>query len=568
MRLTRWRIPYLVLRGPIYQVRLPIPKRLQAKFGRREIQRSLRTRDFSVARSLALQASSRFAELCDSVMAMGEAHENDISKLIDEFFRSLLANHPIAEPVAPDVYDWDMNRQEAAAENMQADLAAMVAHRGYSEDIKREASALLATIGKTSTDLTKLEWSQLLEGVARARREYINYVLLRQRSLLDPYAPEDPLFFDQVSVNLGAQPDFSVSPAHAAYSAKQGSGGSVRDRIEQYLDSADAKPNTIAEKRGVLNWFAEFVGNDLDVRDITPDHMVEFRKIVLQLKKNVATNTPLNLARTSVKSEQVHATTAKKKFDTAKTFVRWLLSVGATQAVPGEYLQIKVPKTPKSQKRRPFTPAELNQLFSSPMYTGCKSAAKRYEPGKYVLKDDRYWMPLVLLYTGMRLAEPLQIAAEDVFVDTDFPYFDVDLAKINLKQDVSDRFVPIHPDLISFGFGDFVRERQKQAPKKRLFRGINSKGQVSNYYSKEIGRYLNRVGLTDQRLVAHSFRHGFKDALRNAAVPEGEQKFIMGHSDSQAAHNYGTGSKIDVLWGWVAKLDLGLSPSVKSCLSS
>ena len=135
-------------------------------------------------------------------------------------------------------------------------------------------------------------------------------------------------------------------------------------------------------------------------------------------------------------------------------------------------------------------------------------------------------------------------------------------------QDVSDRFVPIHPDLISFGFGDFVRERQKQAPKKRLFRGINSKGQVSNYYSKEIGRYLNRVGLTDQRLVAHSFRHGFKDALRNAAVPEGEQKFIMGHSDSQAAHNYGTGSKIDVLWGWVAKLDLGLSPSVKSCLSS
>jgi integrase len=536
-------------------------------FGRKEIQRSLHTRDPSVARCLALQAGSRFVDLCDSVVAMGEVSESDINKLIDGFFRTLVANHSVPDPVEPGAYDWDMNQQAAAAEDMQAELAAMAAHRDYSSDIKQEATNLLDAIGTAPADLTKLQWGQLLEGVARARREHLSYILFRQRSLLDPYSPEDPLFA-QSNVTPGSHPNVPVTYSPTTHSTKPGSGGSVRERIEQYLDSADAKPNTIAEKRGVLNWFAEFVGNDLDVRDITPDHMVEFRKIVIQLKKNAATDTPLNQARTSVESEQVHPTTAKKKFDTAKTFVRWLLSVGATQTVPGEYLQIKVPKTPKSQKRRPFTPAELNQLFSSPMYTGCKSVAKRYDPGRHVLKDDRYWMPLVLLYTGMRLAEPLQIAAEDVIVDTDHPYFDVDLAKIDLKQDVSDRFVPIHPDLISFGFGEFVRERQKQAPKKRLFRGITSKARVSNYYSKEIGRYLNRVGLSDSRLVAHSFRHGFKDALRNAAVPEGEQKFIMGHSDSQAAHNYGAGSKIDVLWGWVAKLDLGLSAEVKGQLAA
>jgi len=560
------RVPYLVQRGGVYQVRLPVPKVLQGVFRRREIQRSLNTRDFQMARRLALRAGSRFADLCDSVLAMSDVRDFDVSDLVDRFFQSLLAEYSPPDPVHPNLMDQDFNDQEFVAEGMQADLSAMLAERSYSDAIMRDASVLLADRGMSSEDLNKLEWGRLLEGIARARREYINYAMFRQRSLLDPYEPEDSLFAGR-SVHLGARPVPTLVSTSKPQHLQQGSGGTVRDRIEQYLSSADGKPNTIAEKRGVLNWFAEFVGDETDVRAITPDHLVEFKKIVTELKTNVATNTPLKLARTYIEAERVHPTTAKKKFDTTKTFLRWLSSVGAIHTVPGAQLQIKVPKTPKSQKRRPFTPDELDQLFSSPMYTGCKSAAKRHEPGKLILKDDYYWMPLVLLYTGMRLAEPLQIAAQDVVVDTDHPYFDIDLAKIELKQDVSDRYVPIHPDLISFGFGDFVLKRQKEAPTKRLFRGIDSKGPVGNYYSKVIGRYLNRVGLTDKRLVAHSFRHGFKDALRNAAVPEGEQHFIMGHSNREAAHNYGAGSKIDVLWGWVAKLDLGVSVDVKAHLS-
>ena len=565
--MSRRQVSYLKQRRGVYQVRLPIPKALHGVFQRKELQRTLRTRDFQTARTLALRAGSRFADLCVTVRLMSDFCELNVSELVDQFFRSLVADHPVPEPIAPGLYEWDLNQQSAWGEDRQAELAGMVGHRNFSDEIKQDGHALLAERGATKANLTNLEWGQLQEGVARARQEYIRFALFRQRTLLDPYNPEDSLFASP-DVNPGAHPIQAMALSFNTQQVKPGSGGKLRDRIEQYLESTDGKPNTIAEKRGVLNWFAEFIGNDADVRNITPDHMVEFKKIVVELKTNVATDTPLQLARTSIETRRVNPKTAKKKFDTVKTFLRWLSSVGAIHTVPGAQLQIKVPKTPKSQQRRPFQPAELDQLFSSPMYRGCKSASKRYEPGAYVIKDDYYWMPLVLLYTGMRLAEPLQIAAQDVIVDTDHPYFDVDLAKIELKQDVSDRYVPIHPDLISFGFGEFVRKRQKEAPKKRLFCGINSNSQVNNYYSKVIGKYLDRAGLTDTRLVAHSFRHSFKDALRNAAVPEGEQKFIMGHSDSEAAHNYGSGSKIGVLWGWVANLDLGLSPSVKACLSS
>jgi len=317
-----------------------------------------------------------------------------------------------------------------------------------------------------------------------------------------------------------------------------------------------------------LNWFQEFALPDTDVRQITHEHILHFKIIVSELRINAATSLPLDAARTDDAANRIHPKTAKKKFDTVKTFLRWLVEIGALHTAPGMLIQYKVPKTAASKKRRPFQSLELDQLFSSPLFAGCKSKAKRHIPGDLVLRDDLFWMPLVLLYTGMRLAEPLQIEAQDVHIDLEHPHFDLDSAKVKLKQVMSDRLVPIHPDLIAFGFGEFVRKRQKSAPSERLFRGIVSVGDVGNYYSKVLGKYIDRIGLTDTRLVAHSFRHGFKDALRNAAVPEGEQHFLMGHSNSDAAHNYGSGSNIDVLYNWVAKLDMGLSEEIKISLTS
>lgn len=566
-RMTGRRVPYLVLRGGVYQLRLPVPKHLHASLQRKEIQRSIHTRDFEFARKLAIRAGSNFADLCDSVEAMADVVEIDVPELIERFFRSLLASFEPPDPVAPADRAWDMNQQEYIAESMQADLARMVEDREYSASIKKDADALLDAEGLTADKLSKTQRAQLLEGVARARREQINYVMLRQRSLLEPYIASDPIFaksYVQLAVASNNKQHGKAASGHS----NGGSGGALCDRIEQYLDNADCKPNTIKEKRVVLFQFAQMVGPGTDVRLIAPEHMLEFLQALTKQKVQTPSAKKSQNAATKGASKTIHPKTAKKKLDTVKTFLNWLEAVDAISSAPGTKLQIKVPKTPKSQKRRPFTADELGVLFSSPMYTGCHSASLRHKPGKLIIKDDHYWMPLVLLYSGMRLAEPLQILASDVHVDVAYPYFDVDLAKLDLKQDVSDRFVPIHPDLIEFGFADFVRKRQKEKVNPRLFRGIHSKGHVANYYSKALGRYINRSGLDDPRLVAHSFRHGFKDALRNAAVPEGEQKFIMGHSDGEAAHNYGSGSKIEVLWNWVAKIDLQLPADSQARLQS
>jgi hypothetical protein len=60
--------------------------------------------------------------------------------------------------------------------------------------------------------------------------------------------------------------------------------------------------------------------------------------------------------------------------------------------------------------------------------------------------------------------------------------------------------------------------------------------------SKQFGRYLNRLNLTDKRLVFHSFRHGAVEHLRrHTDLPRELRKLVVGHSPSEDTHDsYGT----------------------------
>jgi hypothetical protein len=93
---------------------------------------------------------------------------------------------------------------------------------------------------------------------------------------------------------------------------------------------------------------------------------------------------------------------------------------------------------------------------------------------------------------------------------------------------------------VRLGFIDFVG---KASTGPRLFphwkRGED--GYYSSVFSKWFGRFLTSVDLKDPRLVFHSFRHGFKDALRRAMVEERIQDAIMGHEPEHVSSDYGLG---------------------------
>ena len=70
----------------------------------------------------------------------------------------------------------------------------------------------------------------------------------------------------------------------------------------------------------------------------------------------------------------------------------------------------KAAKKNQREQRNPLSKDHLKQLFESPLFTGCKSLASCYRPGSLVPKEShKYWVPLIGLYTGMRMQEILQL---------------------------------------------------------------------------------------------------------------------------------------------------------------
>ena len=64
-------------------------------------------------------------------------------------------------------------------------------------------------------------------------------------------------------------------------------------------------------------------------------------------------------------------------------------------------------------------------------------------------------------------------------------------------------------------------------------------GRRSESWVKWWSRYSRSHGLTDPNKTFHSFRHGFKDALRAARVGEDVNDALTGHSLGSVGRSYG-----------------------------
>lgn len=70
---------------------------------------------------------------------------------------------------------------------------------------------------------------------------------------------------------------------------------------------------------------------------------------------------------------------------------------------------------------------------------------------------ERYWIPLVGLYSGMRQGEICQLYVDDIQQYDDIWCFNVnDSGDKRVKNLASKRIVPVHPNLIKIGFLDYV----------------------------------------------------------------------------------------------------------------
>ena len=313
--------------------------------------------------------------------------------------------------------------------------------------------------------------------------------------------------------------------------------GQVIDKYRAERDGDD----TEKQYGHVFRALKQLVGADKPIRAVTRDDVLEIRRTLAQIPKNMtklygkdvdildaiergAADDKPRLAPNTLRSYMVN-------LSAVMNFARKQLNALDVNPVDG-----LIPRRENQVERRAFTPAELEKVFGA---LGDQREAD----------SAHYWVPAVLTFTGCRANEVCQLRVEDVdhadgidFIDlTLFGKDGVRVQGKRLKNASSSRAVPVHDELVRAGFLDFV-ERRRAAGEERLFPELsqNAFGRYSHEVSRQFGDLLDRVGLPEPSLVLHGLRHGFRDACRDAGLPTEIADGLGGWAGRGEGEGYGS----------------------------
>lgn len=171
---------------------------------------------------------------------------------------------------------------------------------------------------------------------------------------------------------------------------------------------------------------------------------------------------------------------------------------------------------------------------------------------------ERYWIPVIAMYSGMRLDEICQLHLEDIKEVDGILCFDInDGGQRKVKTSASKRIVPVHPALVENDFDRYLGSRRVNGASK-LWENLspNKYGYWGKSFGKWYGQFNRQYVIKDPLKVFHSFRHTVADTLKQKGVPEGIISEILGHANgSITTGRYGKRYKPKVLLEALMKLD-------------
>ncbi|ABK98953.1 site-specific integrase [Pelobacter propionicus] len=200
------------------------------------------------------------------------------------------------------------------------------------------------------------------------------------------------------------------------------------------------------------------------------------------------------LLKVNTGNEGMHLATVNKYMILLSSLLKWGAKHGHTDSNPAEGLTLGK-DTRTDEERKAYSNDDLRKVLDH-----CSVQVKPY----------RRWVPLIAMYSGMRLEEICQLSTEDIRTIDGIVCFDVNTqGDKRLKSKSSKRIVPVHPDLISMGLLVYLEQKRGASPAGCNLWGL-SKGRWG--YGKNVGNWygnsFNRQYITDDPLKCfHSFRH-------------------------------------------------------------
>lgn len=505
---------------------------------------------------------------------MPDLSQEHLHKIAQDYFRSLLIEgNDLIFKIENDLYapaDQRANEQASWCDTSmrrETDLRELDKTGEGSESFLGTADQLLQKDGidpKTASDTRYILSQYILR--AKIEKERIFQAKIQRR--YSDIIPIDPLFAGIVDDALPPMPEFGLGEPSEDHS--------LGELIAKFKAAHEKKwiYKTRLDFDRMLGRFEEWFGPQKKIKSLTTIDIGEYRDALLKLPKRYPTKGKQALAlREAIKNpnnaELIKPQSAEKYLNLTRSFLNWCTDEGYIDTVPGKKISIEYSVNEKP--RLPYDEDQLRALFSSPIWAGCFSKARRSKPGNLIIQNAYYWIPLVGAYTGMRCGEIVQLRHKDIRTLNDIVYIDVnDDNQKKLKTKYSNRRIPLHPRLMEWGFLEFLHGRASPASDERIFKevSISKQGDPSHAYSKTFSRYLKDVGVKNSHLSFHSFRHTFSDACDNASITEPQRKAMMGHSDQSASAQYGTGASIPVLFEAMSKISYAFETDFVPYLAS
>jgi integrase len=540
---------HVVKRGSQFYFRIAVPLRLTKLVGKREVKASLRTSDAMSAKMRGRVLSNGLELLFREMRSMANVSNNDIVNRAKDYFKAQLSKsleHALLLPTDPLI---DIDFEITGTEQLATKMREALKHQHFSPSVQSDARALLNPTNPDIDTKPSDAFQFACHAVLRAKIESTRILAAQLRGESHDAAPKDPWFTGITAVDLPPIPGDEAKPAPTGPTF-----GMIAKQFFDFKSKNDWAAKTAADVKRVVALATELIGADKSMTSVDIDDVKSVRNALASVPPNymkMGANKGVGVKEAITANQSGFSLSVKtqdKYFTMFKQVLIWSANEGYLDKVPGANVKVAgLKKIIPGEQRDPYSPDQLTKIVQSPLYTGHKSADCRYKSGPLLIRDGYFWVPLIALYSGMRLGEILQLLKSDVKEENDIWYFDVNKSDgKSLKTASSKRRVPIHRTLLDLGLLDYVQSGQQSG---RIFPEIKkgSDGYHSHHFSKWWGRFAGHVGFKSPRTTFHSFRHNFLDALRAAETPEYVNKALAGHSDNSVHSQYGGGPTLSQL---------------------
>ncbi|RTL62434.1 MAG: site-specific integrase [Pseudonocardiaceae bacterium] len=363
--------------------------------------------------------------------------------------------------------------------------------------------------------------------------------------------------YPDLAVPAAMAPSLPVAPPADATTGQKlaAPGETIMELYDTFKneETATANADTWDQNRKIVQRFAEFIGEASHISTVTRKAIRDWKQALgkwpvkaadVKKFKNLSFCEIIE-ANKVIKKSTISPANINKYLAAVGSFASWLLTNEYIEndVMKGMYL----PRDKKAKPVLPYTESQLDVIFKSPLFDKCAGDGVEHIRGDVAIRDWRYWVPWIALYSGARLGEIAQLLTADVrqlhgrwvfHITEEGSEEGADLK--STKTGGSQRVVPIHSKLIKLGFLRYHAKMQTCGDR-RLFPELTR--DTRGYFgtaSKFFNGYFKGIGVkVDKKLNFHSLRHSIADAFRRGGYVDEQFNVLLGHAEETTTGIYG-----------------------------